>query len=367
MYPKKDICFAVFEWTLILTLGIISVFLSWEMFSKYQTSDSTFKRREVIITEVPTITICFNPKVDHLKLGIDFNISMFLSWADFTNPTEDNKLWEKEVNTKKFAKLSKLLTTYNGYCYKLTSTLNKDMDKKSTWHVIHLEFENETASKLPTIQAYFTSENNSYGILTTHWLDGEALLFQIDPYLHKFVEFGLREEQYVYLPEKLKCRKDPFSNCYFKMLQNANFSSCPSKCMPHSINSYQNNSKLCSIGSEEMKCAQNIAYELRKSGKCECRACSITQYSGKLTYEEKQIQETTQTATFFYYFLPPETKIIHEEYIIYDFVGMFGTFGGTLGLFLGFSFANCVSTLMKYLRHLIESLPKNCKDKVISK
>ena len=92
MYPKKDICFAVFEWTLILTLGIISVFLSWEMFSKYQTSDSTFKRREVIITEVPTITICFNPKVDHLKLGIDFNISMFLSWADFTNPTEDNKL-----------------------------------------------------------------------------------------------------------------------------------------------------------------------------------------------------------------------------------------------------------------------------------
>ena len=81
------------------------------MFSKYQTSDSTFKRSEVAITEVPTITICFNPITDHFKLGINFNISMFLSWADFTNPTEDNKLWEKEVNTKKVCETFKV--TYN--------------------------------------------------------------------------------------------------------------------------------------------------------------------------------------------------------------------------------------------------------------
>ena len=97
---------------------------------------------------------------------------------------------------------------------------------------------------------------------------------------------------------------------------------------------------------------------MRKSGQFERRACSITQYSGKLTYEGKPLMESSKAATFVYYFLPPETKIIHEEFIIYDFVGMFGTFGGILGLFLGFSFANCVSTLMKYLRQLIELLPK---------
>ena len=231
--------------------------------------------------------------------------------------------------------------------------------RTQTENQLGMSFTLNLANILPTIQTYFTSKNNSYGILTTFWVDGEAQFFQINPSVQEFVEFGLREEQFVYLPEKIKCRKDPYFKCYFKLLENANFSECPSKCMPHSTKRNMKKSKLCPIGSKDMKCAQKIAYELRKSGQCEQRACSITQYSGKLTYEGKPLMDSSKAATFVYYFLPPETKIIHEEYIIYDFVGMFGTFGGTLGLFLGFSFANCVSTLMKYLRQFIELFAKN--------
>ena len=162
--------------------------------------------------------MCFNPKVDYFELGKDLNISMFLSWTDFTNRDDGNKLWDNEVNEYSSVKLSKILTTYNGYCYQLKNTSNKNVDRKSTWHVINIEFDNKTVSKLPTVQVYLTSENNSYGILTTHWLDGEALFFQINPSIQRFVEFGLREEQFVYLPEKLKCRKKSlfgfsFANC----------------------------------------------------------------------------------------------------------------------------------------------------------
>ena len=42
MYLGKDFCFKAFEWILILVLGGISIYLSLEMFSKYQTKDSTF-------------------------------------------------------------------------------------------------------------------------------------------------------------------------------------------------------------------------------------------------------------------------------------------------------------------------------------
>ena len=42
MYLGKDFYFKAFEWILILVLGGISIYLSLEMFSKYQTKDSTF-------------------------------------------------------------------------------------------------------------------------------------------------------------------------------------------------------------------------------------------------------------------------------------------------------------------------------------
>ena len=154
MYPGKDFCFKAFEWILILVLGGISIYLYLEMFSKYQTKVSTFKRSETNITEVPIITICFNPKIDIFELGKDLNISMFLSWTDFTNRSDDNKLWDNEVNEYSSVKLSKILTTYNGYCYQLKNTSNKNIDRKSTWHVIHIEFDNKTVTKLPTIQVY---------------------------------------------------------------------------------------------------------------------------------------------------------------------------------------------------------------------
>ena len=44
----------------------------------------------------------------------------------------------------------------------------------------------------------------------------------------------------------------------------------------------------------------------------------------------------------------PRTKTNYEEFIIYDFVGMLGSFGGALGLFVGFSFVGCISTFLKY-------------------
>ena len=97
MYLGKDFYFKAFEWILILVLGGISIYLSLEMFSKYQTKVSTFKRSETNITEVPIITICFNPKIDIFELGKDLNISMFLCWTDFINRNNGNKLWDNEV------------------------------------------------------------------------------------------------------------------------------------------------------------------------------------------------------------------------------------------------------------------------------
>ena len=39
---------------------------------------------------------------------------------------------------------------------------------------------------------------------------------------------------------------------------------------------------------------------------------------------------------------------VQEEYLMYDIIGLIGTIGGTLGLFVGFSFLDLSSTFMHF-------------------
>ena len=68
------------------------------------------------------------------------------------------------------------------------------------------------------------------------------------------------------------------------------------------------------------------------SGICP-RSCRINAYSGKITYTEV-VKDRFAIA---YYYLPPATKEVAEEYLIYDFIGVIGAVGGTLGICIGFS------------------------------
>ena len=43
---------------------------------------------------------------------------------------------------------------------------------------------------------------------------------------------------------------------------------------------------------------------------------------------------------------------VHQEYLLYDMTGVVGTVGGTLGLFIGFSFRDIVVILIDYLGQL---------------
>ena len=53
-----------------------------------------------------------------------------------------------------------------------------------------------------------------------------------------------------------------------------------------------------------------------------------------------------------------------NEYVTYDFGAMLGSIGGTLGMFVGFSFAGCFSFLLTRVRFIIEYLLKKKARKV---
>ena len=52
---------------------------------------------------------------------------------------------------------------------------------------------------------------------------------------------------------------------------------------------------------------------------------------------------------FNYRFAKPGKVILHTEYYLYDFISTLGNVGGTLGLFIGFSFSGTISYILNFI------------------
>ena len=88
------------------------------------------------------------------------------------------------------------------------------------------------------------------------------------------------------------------------------------------------------------------------------KTCEIIQYSGEIEWEWNGNPDFSHEAYFAYNFAPPKTIIVQEEYLIYDTIGFIGSVGGTLGMFIGFSFSNAIAIIIRNIE-LLKS--KFCK------
>ena len=73
--------------------------------------------------------------------------------------------------------------------------------------------------------------------------------------------------------------------------------------------------------------------------------CKITEFTGKIRSNGKSRENSTNL-----WILKPKMRIITKEYLIYNVVSMIGTIGGSLGLFLGFSFYGAISDLLEFFK-----------------
>ena len=91
------------------------------------------------------------------------------------------------------------------------------------------------------------------------------------------------------------------------------------------------------------------------------KSCSAIEYTGfvdfigpnGVVYKQKP-NETYFSLTIRY--KPPAMVTLHEEYLIIDFYGMVGVVGGTLGLFVGFSFFDVITLLMKFYQKVHDQI-----------
>ena len=83
------------------------------------------------------------------------------------------------------------------------------------------------------------------------------------------------------------------------------------------------------------------------------KTCKILQYSGEVEWDVSGDDDNSRRILYFFWsFAPPKTTILYEEYLIYDTIGLIGSVGGTLGMFIGFSFSNALETLLNNMYSL---------------
>ena len=82
------------------------------------------------------------------------------------------------------------------------------------------------------------------------------------------------------------------------------------------------------------------------------KLCKIQEYSGKIDYNDDKTTSETETNTLLLHlrYSRPHTVTLSEEYLIYDSIGMVGSVGGTLGMFIGFSFYDLVVRMANFFR-----------------
>ena len=82
----------------------------------------------------------------------------------------------------------------------------------------------------------------------------------------------------------------------------------------------------------------------------------MVQYKGSIASYDATWNNTN--AEIYSSFTAP-TVVVSEEYLIYDSVGMIGSVGGSLGLFLGFSFLGLLSDLIDFVQRKLDQVPNH--------
>ena len=109
---------------------------------------------------------------------------------------------------------------------------------------------------------------------------------------------------------------------------------------------------------EESDCSENVLFTdvMGKATNGSCpKSCTIQEYGGGIDFEISKTGNETLKNYFSiaYRFAAPFVMPSYQEYLIYDFNGLVGSVGGTLGIFIGF---NCYDIITSTFTHLFPHL-----------
>ena len=354
---------------MLVIFTVISVVISKKVLEQYFLESKSFSKGEVLISEKESLTVVLNfwplknmdypsdklyQLYEQWELNVDFNLSFgvteYLTIQEQVKLTNDDNeepyIFHSSVGKIRF---DKMFVKY-GEAFKISANL---IGVKSPYDAfLQIDFSDKIPyEKLPDVNFIVSSESNSYGVALNSWIDGKEV------YINKV----MGSSAFRFQPQKIiemnsaKCQKEAYYECLHAKLILEDFSHCPRKCLAVST-SISKSVPLCQT-EEEFICAYEIVKNLKTKSSC-VPSCAQLNMEQILDYRENQDASDAKRNIFIRYSIPNTEMIVEEEYLVHDFIGMLGSIGGTLGMFIGFSFVGISSLIMKHLQYLILRLLK---------
>ena len=217
------------------------------------------------------------------------------------------------------------------------------------------------------IKMNIASETNVYGtLLSDTFVEGNIVDFHWsnDIGLKEITMMSLNQKNNQYLPETSNCTEISFYQCMAdKVFGVITHEDCPKKCIPPFYQSILNLATnktqfdLCKDHQSNKCLGEKITQRLQEELRLEdChRSCIQIDYFAKVknTNSLRRFWPEYMSKEICYRF---ETTVvtIEEEYLIFGFPDMIGSVGGSLGLFLGFSFFDQINSVIEMIHQKIQ-------------
>ena len=205
------------------------------------------------------------------------------------------------------------------------------------------------------LETTITSNQNSYGIIYGLWTEGKELIIESNfgSKLSPSVRLNMKKTEY--LPKTSKCSMTKsYYECLATMLYlQKHTNSCQKACLPHFLKDFSkidgNHSPICESIEDQFCRFLEIAKVVRKSYDVCKISCQQSTYEAKIRNMHWNVADPNQAHL---YLIFSSLNILEEkETLAFGVVEMVGYVGGTLGLFIGFSFYGLFSYPLEKLLH----------------
>ena len=348
-----------------------------DCFKKFANESTYFEvsSKEKQHVESPTLTFCFGPgyKQDvmdkynlttlsfHTKTeGIRhstktiselYNEVTYHIGSDFYLTIQEQRIGNfnfTEVGTKSFSledmatmnlTLDSILTG-NGICHRLAISTDKIGFFYLFFQVTIID------QSIPDfLETIITSNQNSYGIIYGLWTEGKVLRIESNFGSKVSPSVRLNMKKTEYLPKTSKCSMNKFYyECLATLLYQQNHTnSCSKACLPYFLKDFSklngnlsNLSSICDSFEEQMCRNLELAKVIRKSYEVCQVSCKQSTYEAQIRNMHYNVENPNQANL---YLIFSSLNILEEkETLAFGVIQMVGYVGGTLGLFIGFSF-----------------------------
>ena len=387
---SKERLWKILDLTMVLILGSLTYFFAIEAWSNYRQGRTNFSTDEVPIERQPTMIVCLgNPKKPDQRFKLD-DLDVELHY--YIVP-------EAEIGGENFTsvKLKEGLNYYKDeiielnkmkYCYEITAKPVENYKHQSKlYRAVKLLFPENSEIAYEELDmtyndlffrnsfhVFFTSQEYSYavefGLQTEREETFEVKLRKNsdEMYLEFMVWARLKSKMTKYIHEKTSCSNAPLTDLVASKFISSVKELCGGDaCIPKG---FPNTALRKCENIAELDCSyavlRNAFISLQKDVNINPVPCNDQGYAGEYVtdvigasgFSDEFIWEHNwyynKSHFFLYYtFDVPETMTLREEYYSVPLLDLIGLVGGTLGMFIGFSFYGTISDILSLTVSLV--------------